>query len=198
MFEELLATPGVVEVLELRSSIGFLAFHGGALERGTDVIAIDAAERADASVYAVIQPDGLRWHVPSIEVTPDASASLRAFLDHVEVTIAVHGYGRDGMWTSLLLGGSNRELATHVASHLAPALPDYVVVDDMGAIPVDLRGLHPRNPVNLPARGGVQLELPPRVRGTTPHWDGWAGPGHCPPMEAIVDALASAAATFPR
>jgi phage replication-related protein YjqB (UPF0714/DUF867 family) len=195
-FADLLASPGVTEELELRSSIGFLAFHGGSLERQTDVIARDAAARAGASLYAVVQPDGLRWHVPSTSVTPDASPSLRAFLDQVEVAIALHGFGRDGLWTSLLLGGTNRRLAAHLAAILRPALADYEIVDELDGIPVDLRGLHPRNPVNLPAGGGVQLELPPRVRGTTPHWEGWEGPGHCPPMEALVTALAEAAVTF--
>jgi phage replication-related protein YjqB (UPF0714/DUF867 family) len=195
-FADLLASPGVTEVLELRSSIGFLAFHGGSLERQTDVIAIDAATRANASVYAVVQPPDLRWHIPSTSVTPEASEDLRAFVEHVEVAIAIHGYGRDGLWTSLLLGGTNRPLAAHLASHLGPALPEYSIVDDLDAIPVDLRGVHARNPVNLPTGGGVQLELPPRVRGTTPHWAGWEGPGHCPPMEALVAALATAAATF--
>jgi phage replication-related protein YjqB (UPF0714/DUF867 family) len=196
-FAKLLGEPGVTEVLELRSRIGFLAFHGGSLERMTDVIAIDAAARAGASVYAVVQPDGLRRHVRSIDVTPDASDSLRAFVEHVDVAIALHGFGRDGMWTSLLLGGSNRELAEHLGTHLAPALPDYVVVGDVEAIPHELRGLHPRNPVNLPREGGVQIELPPRVRGTTPHWAGWDGPGHCPPTEALVGALAAAVQAWP-
>jgi phage replication-related protein YjqB (UPF0714/DUF867 family) len=196
LFADLLREPGVEEVLELRSSIGFLAFHGGSLERQTDVIALDAAARAGASAYAVVQPAGLRWHIRSIDVTPDASPALAAFVAHVDVCIAVHGFGRDGFWTSLLLGGTNRTLAAHVAGCLRPALPDYTVLDDLEAIPVELRGLHPRNPVNLPTSGGVQLELPPRVRGTTPHWDGWEGPGHCPPMEALVDGLATAASTF--
>lgn len=195
-FGDLLAEPGVTEHLELRSRIGFMAFHGGALERGTDVVAFDAAERAGASVYAVVQPPGLRWHIPSIDVSPDESPALRSFVEHVDVAVAIHGFGRDGHWTSLLLGGSNRELARHLAEHLTPALPDYVVVDDVDAIPRDLRGLHPRNPVNLPRLRGVQLELPPRVRGTTPHWDAWEGPGHCPPMEALVEALAAAVASF--
>jgi phage replication-related protein YjqB (UPF0714/DUF867 family) len=184
-------------VLEVRSRIGFLAFHGGSLERMTDVIALDAAARAGASAYAVIQPTGLRWHVSSVDVTPDASPSLRTFLDHVEVAIAIHGFGREGFWTSLLLGGSNRELAGHVASYVRGALPDYAVLDDLDDIPRELRGLHPRNPVNLPRGGGVQIELPPRVRGTTPHWEGWQGPGHVPPMESLIAALAAAVQAWP-
>jgi hypothetical protein len=44
----------------------------------------------------------------------------------------------------------------------------------------------------------VQLELPPRVRGTTPHWEGWEGPGHCPPTEALIAGLATAVSTFAR
>ena len=75
-FAELLAHDGVEEDLELRSRFGFLAFHGGNLEVGTDVVAARAAEAAGASLYAVRQPDGLRWHVPSIEVTPDESTPL--------------------------------------------------------------------------------------------------------------------------
>jgi phage replication-related protein YjqB (UPF0714/DUF867 family) len=38
-------------------------------------------------------------------------------------------------------------------------------------IPSHLRGLHPSNPVNLVASGGVQLELPPRVRRAGPDYD---------------------------
>lgn len=197
MFADLLAEPGVEEVVHLRSRVGFLAFHGGSLERMTDVIAVDAAERAGASVYAVVQPPGLRWHIRSVDVTPDASPALQAFIEHVEVAIAIHGFGRDGMWTSMLLGGTNRTLAAHVAAHLVPALPDYEVVHDVDEIPAELRGLHPRNPVNLPRGGGVQIELPPRVRGTTPHWAGWEGPGHPPPTEALVAGLAAAVQAWP-
>jgi phage replication-related protein YjqB (UPF0714/DUF867 family) len=71
------------------------------------------------------------------------------------------------------------------------------VVTDLDAIPTELRGLHPANPVNLPAGGGAQLELPPRVRGLTPHWAGWSGPGLPPPTEALVAALAEAASSWP-
>jgi phage replication-related protein YjqB (UPF0714/DUF867 family) len=31
-------------------------------------------------------------------------------------------------------------------------------------MPSTLRGVHPDNPVNRPRAGGVQLELPPRIR----------------------------------
>lgn len=195
-FAELLASPGVEEVLELRSTFGFLAFHGGSLERRTDVIAAEAARRAGASLYAVVQPADLRWHLPSSDVDPDASAPLREFLGHVDVAVAVHGYGRQGRWRALLLGGTNRALARHLAGHLRGALADHEVVDELDAVPPELRGLHPRNPVNRPPRGGVQLELPPYVRGLTPHWEDWSGPGLTPPTEALVTALAAAAATW--
>jgi phage replication-related protein YjqB (UPF0714/DUF867 family) len=197
LFAGLLATPGVEEVVELRSRFGFLAFHGGSLERMTDVVARAAAERAGASCYAVLQPPDLRWHLPSTRFSPTGSSALARFVDHVEVAVALHGYGRAGRWTSLLLGGSNRGLAAHVGRSLRAALPDHEVVTDLAAIPPELRGLHAANPVNLPAGGGTQLELPPRVRGLTPHWEGWSGPGLPPPTEALVTALAEAAAAWP-
>jgi phage replication-related protein YjqB (UPF0714/DUF867 family) len=197
VFDELMRHPGVQETVTLRSSFGFLAFHGGSLERMTDVIATEAARRAGASLYAVVQPPGLRWHIPSRLFSPDASPGLAAFVDHVDIAVALHGYGRAGRWTQLLLGGTNRALADHLHRHLAPALPDYEVIADLDRVPSELRGLHPDNPVNLPAGGGVQLELPPRVRGLTPQWQGWSGPGLAPPAEALVAALASAASAWP-
>lgn len=201
MFADLLRQPGVQEVVELRSTFGFLAFHGGSLERVTDVVAGAAAERAGASLYAVVQPDDLRWHVPSSEVRADASPALATFLSHVDVAVAVHGYGRPDRWRSLLVGGRNRALAAHVGGALAPALPHYDVVTDLQRIPVELRGLHPDNPVNVPRTGGAQLELPPRVRGMGPYWAAWRdanGDGRLTPhTEALVDGLAAAAASWP-
>ena len=164
-FASLLSTPGVTEEVALRSRFGFMAFHGGALEEVTDIVADRAAEQAGASYYGVLHPPGLDVHVPSILVRPAESAALRRFIAHVEVVVAVHGYGRRERWTELLVGGTNRDLAHHTAAHLRPVLPDYDLVTDIDRIPVELRGLHPANPVNLPPAGGVQLELPPRVRG---------------------------------
>jgi phage replication-related protein YjqB (UPF0714/DUF867 family) len=193
VFADLLRQPGVEEVLELRSSFGFLAFHGGSLEQQTDVVAAEAAARAGASYYAVLQPPDLRWHIPSRLVDPAASPALTAFLDHVDAVVAVHGYGREGRWTDILLGGRNRDLAERFGRRLAAALPDYRILHEIDDIPAELRGRHPDNPVNRARGGGVQLELPPRVRGLGPLWADWAGPGRPPPTEALIDALAAAA-----
>jgi phage replication-related protein YjqB (UPF0714/DUF867 family) len=197
-FAELLAHDGVEEDLVLRSSFGFMAFHGGNLEEGTDVMAAAAAEAAGASLYAVRQPVGLRWHVPSVEVTPDESPALAAFLDHVDVAVALHGFGREGLWTTLLLGGQNRALAHHLAEHLRAALPPgYVVVDDLDAIPRELRGVHPRNPVNRPPSAGVQLELPPRTRSrTVPMWADLPATEPVPHGLDVVAGLVEAARTW--
>lgn len=189
MLGELLDHPGVEEQCELRSRFGLLAFHGGSLERGTDDVAVAAANRAGASLYVVRQPPDLRWHVPSIAFDPVDSPNLAAFVDHVEVAVAIHGYGRTGMWTNLLLGGRNRPLATELGTALRAGLgEDFTVIDTMPDIPERLRGLHPRNPVNLPAGQGVQLELPPRVR------PGTGAPTYRRSYEtAVIDAIVEVA-----
>ena len=198
MFADLLAEPGVTETARLGSRFGLMAFHGGSLEVGTDLIASAAADRSGASLYTVTQPADLNWHVPSTLVSPASSPALAGFLDHVEVVVALHGFGRDGLFTSLLLGGRNRTLATWLAGHLRPALPHYEVIDDLDTIPVALRGLHPDNPVNLPRGGGVQLELPPRVRGLGPWWDDpERAADRGSHTEALVEALAAAARAWP-
>ena len=193
----LLAQPGVQEVLELRGRFGFMAFHGGALEERTDLVARSAAVQADASYYGVHQPDGMREHVPSHRFTAEQSEALNSFLTHVDVVITVHGYGRRGLFTTLLLGGGNRALAAHVAPCLREALPAYKVEDDIERIPKELRGLHPSNPVNAARNGGVQLELPPRVRGTSPLWWDWEGAHPTPHTAALIAGLVTAARTWP-
>lgn len=193
VFAELLRMPGVVEQVELRSRVGFMAIHGGSLERRTAELAALAAERAGASLYAVVQPEDLRWHLPSHLTDPAASPALQGFLAHVDVVFSLHGYGRAGYWTTVLIGGASRKLAARAAVALRRALPDYRIVDDVDAIPADLRGLHPDNPVNA-VHAGVQLELPPRLRGLGPHWHGAPADELVPPARALVDALASLAA----
>jgi phage replication-related protein YjqB (UPF0714/DUF867 family) len=195
-FADLLASPGVEEVCELRGRVGFMAYHGGSLEEQTDVIARHAAERSGASFYAVLQPDDLQWHIPSHTVGRTASPLLQSFIDHVDIVVTVHGFGRHDHFLSLLLGGQNREFAEHVAGHLQPLLPEYTIVTDLEAIPKDLRGMHPDNPVNMASNQGVQIELPPRVRGSSPVWADWDHSQMVPPMAALIDGLVAAATSW--
>jgi phage replication-related protein YjqB (UPF0714/DUF867 family) len=184
MLEQLLATAGVEEQYVARSGFGFCALHGG-LEQGTAEVAEAAAVASGASFYAVVQPDDLRWHVPSHRYDPACSDALTAFVAHVDSVISVHGFGglrdADDRWTTALLGGTNRALAADLAAALTAELPGYRWIADLGGIPRHLRGMHPANPVNRVAAGGVQLELPPRVRR--------AGPD----LDALISVLAATA-----
>ena len=185
MLDQLLATAGVEERMRAGSRFGLCALHGG-LEQGTAEIAEAAATEAGASFYAVVQPDDLRWHVPSHRYDPALSDGLRAFLANIDMVISVHGFGgvrdADDRWTTALLGGTNRELAAELSGALTQALPQYRWIADLDSMPRHLRGLHPANPVNRVPRGGVQLELPPRVRRAGADFD------------ALVTALAGVAA----
>ena len=204
----LLDEPGVEEVLSLEGPVGFMALHGGGQDRVTDEIAAAAAARSGASLYAVVQPPTLRWHIPSYRYSPDESARLRSFIEHVRVVISVHGYGVDSWrmdWRpagfestrlgqfhareAFLIGGRNRSRAADIAARLRRALPEYEVWDDLERIPPKAAGQDPRNPVNLPSEGGVQVECPARVRGL--------GPRAAPSDTAVlIDVLAETAAAW--
>jgi phage replication-related protein YjqB (UPF0714/DUF867 family) len=196
---DLLATPGVVEHCDLRSSVGFLALHGG-LEAATFEIAAAAAQRSDASLYAVVQPADLTWHVPSHRYALAESRALATFCAHVEVGISLHGFGgvrdHERRWTTIVVGGSGRDHAAIVAEELRRALPDYDVLDDLDVIPREYRGVHPDNPVNRVRGAGVQIELPPRVRGSSPVWadHDFAAEPFVPHTVALLDALVAASA----
>lgn len=199
-FAAILNAPGVRETCELRSGepgrLGFMAYHGGNLELMTDIIAEAAAQRSGASYYGVVQPVPMREHLPSIKVSADESERLAAFVEHVDVVITIHGFGRRGLFSSLLLGGQNRHFAEHVGTSLRTALPAYDILTDLDAIPKKLRGMHQDNPVNLPRQAGVQIELPPRVRGSSPMWWDWEGPGLTPHTLSLIDGLVHAATTW--
>jgi phage replication-related protein YjqB (UPF0714/DUF867 family) len=192
---ELLAHPDVVERSQQGAAIGVMAYHGG-LEGGTSEIAEAVAAATGASLYTVDQPPHLRWHVPSRSIGPAASPDLTAWLEHVEVAIALHGYGRIARPRRILVGGRNRPLAVVVARELTGHLSGFEVTANLEDIPADLRGLHPDNPVNRPRFAGVQLELPPSARGTSlrPPDPAW-GPGGAPAR--VVDALVAAVRSWP-
>lgn len=198
-FPELLRRETVIERVELRSErLGFMAFHGGLLEKVTDVVAAEAAARSHASYYGLIQTADPLRHVSSKFVDPVHSEALATFLGHVDAVVTIHGYGRRTMRWSLLLGGQNRTLAAHLAGFLRTGLPDFDIVDDLATIPVELAGQHPDNPVNRPRNQGVQIELPPLARWNVEGWQ-WsdvAGAPRAPQTEALIAHLAEAAAAW--
>lgn len=183
---ELLVIPGIKEECILRSSVGFMALHGGSQDRGTEQIARRAAEQTGASYYAIVQPSGLRVHLTSRLHDPIHSANLRAFLEHVGIAISVHGFGRDGFALRLdpdnglivepygpatrgkqtgplrgiIVGGLNTQLLDTARKLLHRRFDCYHVADERVRL-----GFHPDNPVNLPSAHGVQVELPPGLRG---------------------------------
>jgi phage replication-related protein YjqB (UPF0714/DUF867 family) len=188
---ELLADPDVTESSVLRSTFGFLAIHGGGLEKMTDVIAERAAVEAGASVYVVRHPRDYPNHLASNAFRAEEGPLLAGFLDHVDVVVSLHGYGRMNRSTQLLAGGRNRSLAAHLARHVV--VPGYELVTDLEQIPRELRGLHPDNPVNQPRDGGAQLELSPRVRGISPRSGMVGDDGLTRATSALVAGLVAAA-----
>jgi phage replication-related protein YjqB (UPF0714/DUF867 family) len=163
-----------------------MALHGGSQDRGTHEIASQAASRAGASYYAIIQPRDLRVHLTSRRHDPDQSERLTAFLAHVDTAISVHGFGRDGFnlfvepargvviepygpalrgrqegpLRGIIIGGQNVQLLAVARQLMHERFAGYRVADDRIRL-----GFHPENPVNLPRSQGVQIELPPGLRG---------------------------------
>ena len=75
-------------------------------------------------------------------------------------------------------------------------MPGYQVVTDLDAIPRELRGLHPDNPVNRMRGGGAQLELSPRVRGISPRSPLPGDDGLSPATSALVQGLVATAQSW--
>ena len=199
MATSLLETSDAYEELEIRSEVGLMAYHGGTLEKATDAIARETAELCGASYYGLIQTNADPLHFPSTKLFEYASENLNIFFQHVRVVITIHGYGREHLFHSVLLGGRNRALASHLASFLKMALPDYSFENDLEQIPKELRGLHPKNPVNIPALTGVQVELPPTLRWNREEW-GWSdngGIGRAKHVDDIIVALSNAITLLP-
>ena len=192
----------------MRSAVGFLALHGGSQDRGTDQLANQAAERSGASYYAIVQPADLRVHLTSRLHNPDHSETMRSFLQHVEIAISVHGYGRDGfsVWVDperglviepygpalrgrqtgplrgIIVGGLNGELVDAARRLLHDRFAGYHAADERVRL-----GFHPDNPANLPPAHGIQIELPPGLRGI-----GEFGDQLVPSAEGLVTEVAAA------
>ncbi|GHE08512.1 poly-gamma-glutamate hydrolase family protein [Streptomyces alanosinicus] len=160
--------------------IGLLALHGSN-EGGTAELARVVARRCGATSLVFTQPDVRRpVHIPSPRMAPDHSALLRDFLQQVRLTVSLHGHMRPGAAHTVFLGGANRDAAHVLAEAFAARAPQFPAVTDLAAIPSDLRGVHPRNPVNLTRLAGVQVELPLPARTS--------GDADIPP-DQVTDAL---------
>ncbi len=151
-----------------------MALHGG-IEKETDAIASAIAARTGASLYLVHQSERLRWHVPSIQYDPGASELLAQFLDHIDVAVSLHGFGRKHLMRTVLVGGGSKELASEMSDRLRQSTELTILTGEQ--IPPGLKGRHPANPVNLPRGGGVQLEMSHGCR-------------HTPHVEPLIDAVA--------
>ncbi|WP_190015417.1 poly-gamma-glutamate hydrolase family protein [Streptomyces lucensis] len=162
--------------------IGLLALHGSN-EGGTAELARIVARRCGATSLVFTQPGARRpVHIPSPRMAAEHCSLLREFLAGVSLTVSLHGHMRAGAPRTVYLGGGNRDAARVLAGALAAKAPSFPAVVDLAAIPAGLRGLHPRNPVNLAPLGGVQVELPLLARTS--------GGTDIPP-EPVADALAA-------
>jgi phage replication-related protein YjqB (UPF0714/DUF867 family) len=182
--EEQVVIEGVPMVATLvpGDGIGLLALHGSN-EGGTAELARTVARRCGATSLVFTQPGARRpVHVTSPRMAADHCALLREFLDRVSLTVSLHGHMRPGAQRTVFLGGGNRAAARVLAEALAAHVPHFPAVTDLAAIPSALRGVHPRNPVNLTRLGGVQVELPLLARTS--------GAADLPPGE-VVEALAA-------
>ncbi len=90
--------------------------------------------------------------------------------------------------------GATARWPSHLKRHVN--VPGYQVVTDLDAIPRELRGLHPDNPVNRVRGGGTQLELTPRVRGISPRSGLPGDDGLTPATSALVRGLVATARSW--
>jgi phage replication-related protein YjqB (UPF0714/DUF867 family) len=179
----------LLATLTTGGEVGLLALHGSN-EGGTAELARSVAERCGATSLVLTQPGVPEpVHIPSPRMAVEHCALLRDFLAHVSLVVSLHGHMRHTAPRAIFLGGGNRPAARLVADELAALRPDFDPVTDLDEIPVALRGLHPRNPVNLARRGGVQVELPLAARTRR---RGWAQGVPDTPPQAVADALAKA------
>ncbi|MFF7970369.1 poly-gamma-glutamate hydrolase family protein [Streptomyces sp. NPDC007905] len=149
------------------SDVGLLALHGGT-EGGTAELAGEVAAGTGATALVFTQPAGDPVHIPSHRMSVPHCAALREFLASVTVVVSLHGHLRPETPRAIFLGGTNREAARTLRHSLTLLAPDFEAVTEWESIPAGLRGLHPRNPVNLAPAGGVQVELPLTARTRRP------------------------------
>ncbi|MFF7352152.1 poly-gamma-glutamate hydrolase family protein [Streptomyces filipinensis] len=177
---EIEGVPMVATLVPGDAGIGLLALHGSN-EGGTAQLAGTVARRCGATSLVFTQP-GVRRpvHITSTRWAAAPCALLREFLERVSLTVSLHGHMRPAAPHAVFLGGGNRDAAHVLAEAFTEHVPHFPAVTDLTEIPAALRGVHPRNPVNLTRLGGVQVELPLLAR---------TGGGTGTPPPQVVEAL---------
>lgn len=143
------------ELYNRNSPVSVFAIHGGDLETGTSRLARSIAG-TDFNLYifnAWLGKDSRRLHVTAVNFTdPEAVALSSAAV----FAVSLHGQMDKGQWTCV--GGSNAEAGKAFADALFAA--GFEAEFPCRRLP----GANARNIVNRAQKGGVQLELTPRLR----------------------------------
>ena len=185
-FNEILKNKNVLEFYFAGKSPGIMAYHGGAIEKGTEQIARAIISHGFAGYIVSARARNNHWsfHVGSQHIKPNDSEKLRTFISCVDSAIAIDGQARDN---NIYVGGLNTELRCKIAEALSEEFLG--VVSDLKKIPSNLRGISKINIVNKPEYKGVQIELPKNLRVSDGDYDkpaDWNGKKIC---NAILKAI---------
>ena len=138
MLDQLLATPGVEERLELRSRFGFCALHGG-LEQGTAEVAAGGGERGGRNVLrgrAARRPALARAVASLRPRSIRASCHLRRPRRRRHLGARLRRAARRGRAVDDGARSAGRTASSRrLAARARPALPHYRWVDDLELIP---------------------------------------------------------------
>lgn len=143
------------EIYDRNSPVSVFAVHGGDIETGTSRLARSIAG-ADFNLYIFngwLGKDSRRLHVTSVNFDDPAALTLSSA---AVFAVSLHGQMDKGQWTCV--GGSNAEAGKVFADALLAA--GFEAEFPCRRLP----GANARNIVNRAQKGGVQLELTPRLR----------------------------------
>ncbi len=159
---------GFVEYARFAGGVAVLAVHGGGIEPGTEELAEYAAAETGCSLYVFsgrLEKGNSRLRRMSRSLFREEDSLRSRVIGQANAVISIHGHGRDA--NEIYAVGASEVLKGMFVELMAQRLPAFPVVTDPAKIPKGLAGLHPDNVVNLPAGGGLQLELPARLRTCT-------------------------------
>lgn len=138
------------EVYDRGSPVSVFAIHGGDIEPAASRLA-RAIAGSDLNLYIFngwLGADSGKLHVTSTRFNDPAAIHIAT---SALIAVSIHAQVDRGEW--VCVGGSNAEAGREVASALMSA--GFEAEAPCGRLP----GVNPRNIVNRPANGGVQLEI---------------------------------------